>query len=39
MADRDPEQPHGKSMPSLMWGLMAILVIALFVLALGILRP
>jgi hypothetical protein len=35
----EPRRPRGDSMPSLVWGILGVLVVALFVLALGILNP
>lgn len=34
-----PPRPRANSMPSLVWGILGVLVVALFVLALGILNP
>ncbi len=34
-----PRRPRSNSMPPLVWGLLGALVVALFVLALGILNP
>lgn len=38
MSDR-PRRPRSNSMPAFVWGLLGVLVVALFVLALGILNP
>jgi hypothetical protein len=38
MPDR-PERPRGNGMPPLVWALLGILVVALFVLVLGLLHP
>jgi hypothetical protein len=36
----DPQRPRSDSMPPIVWGILGLLVVALFVLALGILgRP
>ena len=35
----EPRRPRANSMPSFIWGLLGVLVVALFVLALGILNP
>jgi len=35
---KDPRRPRSNSLPPFMWGLIGILVVALFVLALGVLR-
>lgn len=34
-----PHRPRPDSMPSLVWGILGVLAVALFVLALGILNP
>ncbi len=34
----DPNRPRSNSLPPFMWGLIGILLVALFVLLLGVLR-
>ena len=34
-----PRRPRSNSMPPLVWGLMGILLVALFVLALAVMHP
>lgn len=34
-----PRRPRPDSMPSVVWGILGVLAVALFVLALGILNP
>ena len=38
MSDKRPHRPRSTSMPPLIWGLCGILIVALFVLALGLLN-
>jgi hypothetical protein len=35
----EPPRPETRALPSFVWGLLGILVIALFVLVLGLLHP
>jgi len=35
----DPRRPRSTSVPPVVWGILGILVVALFVLALGMLHP
>jgi hypothetical protein len=35
----DPRRPRETSMPTLVWGILGILLVALFVLLLGVLPP
>jgi hypothetical protein len=35
----EPPRPRSNSMPPLVWGILGLLVVALFVLALGLLHP
>jgi hypothetical protein len=35
----EPPRPETHSLPSFVWGLLGILVVALFVLVLGVLHP
>jgi hypothetical protein len=39
MSDEPPPPPRPTSMPPLVWGILGLLVVALFVLALGVLNP
>ena len=35
----EPPRPRNNSMPSIVWGILGLLVVALFVLVLGVLHP
>ncbi|CAN7298289.1 hypothetical protein LJR225_001598 [Phenylobacterium sp. LjRoot225] len=39
MSDEPPPSPRRSAMPPLVWGILGLLVVALFVLALGMLNP
>jgi hypothetical protein len=39
MSDQPPHRSRSTSMPAIVWLLLGVLVVALFVLALGVLHP
>jgi len=39
MSEDRPRRPRNESMPALVWWLLGLLVVALFVLLLGVLHP